>query len=61
MMHAGVPLDHQRERWPEVTYALSIHCRVSGPHHSAVITNIDSFIDLAGGKTRRGRVRARSA
>jgi indole-3-acetate monooxygenase len=56
MMHSGGPPDHQRERWP-VSYALSIECRFSGPHHSAVITGIDALIHLAG-KTRRGRERA---
>ena len=55
MVHAGVPLDNQWERWPGVTYALPTQCWV-GPHHSAVITGIaragiDALIDLPGGKT----------
>jgi alkylation response protein AidB-like acyl-CoA dehydrogenase len=59
MVHAGVPLDNQWQRWPGVTYALPTQCWV-GPHHSAVITGIaragiDALIELAADKTPRGR------
>ena len=45
-----------------VTYQLPVQCWV-GPHHSAVITGvaragIDRLIELAGGKTPRGRTGA---
>ena len=59
MVHAGVPLDNQWNRWPGTTYALPAQAWV-GPHHSAVITGIaragiDALIELAGGKQPRGR------
>ena len=59
MVHAGVPLDNQWERWPGLTYALPTQAWV-GPHHSAVITGIaragiEALIELAADKTPRGR------
>lgn len=59
MVHAGIPLDNQWSRWPGLTYALPSFAWV-GPHHSSVITGvaragIEALIELAGGKTPRGR------
>jgi alkylation response protein AidB-like acyl-CoA dehydrogenase len=59
MVHAGVPLDNQWQRWPGISYALPAQAWV-GPHHSAVITGIaragiDALIELASAKTPRGR------
>jgi alkylation response protein AidB-like acyl-CoA dehydrogenase len=59
MVHAGVPLDNQWDRWPGITYALPSQAWV-GPHHSSVITGIaragiDALIALAVEKTPRGR------
>ncbi|HEX3864625.1 MAG TPA: acyl-CoA dehydrogenase family protein [Stellaceae bacterium] len=59
MVHAGVPLDNQWERWPGTTYSLPTQCWV-GPHHSAVIcgiarAGINALIELAVDKTPRGR------
>jgi alkylation response protein AidB-like acyl-CoA dehydrogenase len=59
MVHAGVPLDNQWQRWPGTAYALPAQAWV-GPHHSAVITGIaragiDALIELAAEKTPRGR------
>jgi len=59
MVHAGVPLDNQWSHWPGTSFALPAQVWI-GPHHSAVITGIaragiDALIDLAAGKTPRGR------
>ena len=59
MVHAGIPLDNQWNRWPGLAYALPAQAWV-GPHHSAVITGIcragiDALIELAVEKTPRGR------
>jgi alkylation response protein AidB-like acyl-CoA dehydrogenase len=59
MVHAGIPLDNQWQRWPGIPYALPAQAWV-GPHHSAVITGIaragiDALIELAAEKTPRGR------
>jgi hypothetical protein len=59
MVHAGVPLDNQWDRWPGITYALPTQCWV-GPHHSSVITGIaragiNALIALAVEKAPRGR------
>jgi alkylation response protein AidB-like acyl-CoA dehydrogenase len=62
MPQVGIPLENQWARWPGLTYQLPVQCWV-GPHHSAVITGIagaglEALIDLAGGKTPRGRTGA---
>ena len=59
MVHAGIPLDNQWQRWPGLSYALPAQAWV-GPHHSAVITGIaragiNALIELASEKTPRGR------
>ncbi len=59
MVHAGIPLDNQWQRWPGISYALPAQAWV-GPHHCAVITGIaragiDALIELASEKTPRGR------
>jgi len=59
MPQLGIPLENQWSRWPGVMYQLPVACWV-GPHHSAVITGIAraglaALIELAGGKTPRGR------
>ena len=59
MVHAGIPLDNQWNRWSGISYALPAQAWV-GPHHSAVITGIcragiGALIELAGAKTPRGR------
>src|SRR4051794_37395278 len=59
MVHAGVPVDNQWNRWPGITYALPSVAWV-GPHHSSVITGIaragiDALIALAVEKMPRGR------
>src|SRR5438093_2370868 len=59
MVHAGIPLDNQWQRWAGISYALPAQAWV-GPHHSAVITGIcragiNALIELAGAKTPRGR------
>ncbi len=62
MPQVGIPLENQWSRWPGLPYQLPVQCWV-GPHHSAVITGIAraglvALIDLAGGKTPRGRTGA---
>jgi len=62
MVHAGIPLDNQWQRWPGISYALPAQAWV-GPHHCAVITGIaragiDALIELASEKSSssgRGR------
>ena len=59
MVHHGIPLDNQWNRWPGISYALPAQAWV-GPHHCAVITGIaragiDALIELAAEKTPRGR------
>jgi hypothetical protein len=54
--------ENQWARWPGVAYQFPVQCWV-GPHHSPVITGIaragiDALIELAGGKTARGRTGA---
>src|ERR1700730_8149824 len=62
MPQIGIPLENQWARWPGAMYALPVGSG-GGPHHSAVITGIaraglGALIDLAGGKTPRGRTGA---